>query len=123
MKYPHSNNRSTPTEQELRQQLRLKEALEKRQLLFEEASKKHSEYTKVKIYHKGGFFLVGEHLLTAKGKFQILDIDGAFNESTNKRDWLLTLENFESFVRMTIWYSDLLQRYEAGEAVLITFKS
>jgi hypothetical protein len=77
----------------------------------------------VKIYHKGGFFLVGEHLLTAKGKFQILDIDGAFNESTNKRDWLLTLENFESFVRMTIWYSDLLQRYEAGEAVLITFKS
>jgi hypothetical protein len=85
--------------------------------------KKHYDYTQKKLHEKGGFFLVGEHLITAKGRFQILDIDGAYNEDINKRDWLLTLENFESFVRMTIWYSDLLRRYETGQAVLITFKS
>jgi hypothetical protein len=101
----------------------MQELQEKKQIAFEEALKKHCDYTKEKLHEKGGFFLVGEHLITAKGKFQILDIDGAYNEEINKRDWLLTLENFESFVRMTIWYSDLLRRYETGQAVLITFKS
>lgn len=92
-------------------------------MAFEEALKKHSEYTSEKIRLKSGFFLVGETFITPKGKFQIMDIDSGFNESINKRDWLLTIENFNNFVRMTIWYSDLLQRYEAGQAVLITFKS
>lgn len=123
MKYPHSNNRSTLTEQELRQRLRMQDDAERKLIAFEEALKKHSDYTDMRIRLKGGFFLVGETFVTPKGKFQIMDIDSGYNESIGKRDWLLTIENYNNFVRMTIWYSDLLQRYEAGQAVLITFKS
>jgi hypothetical protein len=123
MKYQHSNNRSTLTEHELQQRLRMQDAIEKKRIAFEEALKKHSEYSEEKIKQKGGFFLVGERFITPKGKFEILDIDSGYNETLGKKDWLLTIENYNNFVRMTIWYSDLLQRYEAGEAVLITFKS
>lgn len=90
---------------------------------FEEALKRHSEYSKHKIKYKGGFFLVGERFITPKGKFGIIDIDSGYNDTLGKKDWLLTIENYNNFVRMTIWYSDLLQRYEAGQAVLIMFKS
>lgn len=101
----------------------MQDAIEKKRTDFEAALKKHSEYSDIKIKQKNGFFLVGERFITPKGKFEILDIDSGYNEALGERDWLLTIENYNNFVRMTIWYSDLLQRYEAGQAVLITFKS